>query len=387
VAAFFLCYSTISAIYRIEEAGLNPFQLVLVGTVLELSTFLFEIPTGVVADVYSRRLSIVIGTFLIGVGFIVEGSNPTFAWILAAQVIWGVGFTFTSGAAQAWIVDELRGEGIGRVFLRAAQVRQLGALLGIGASVTLASFYLALPMIVGGALLIALALFLSVTMPERHFRARPPGERGSWRAMGRTFRGGVSTVRASPALLVILGAALFVGMSSEPLDRLWEMHFLTSFELPSLGRLKPVVWFGIINAAALVAGIGMTEVIRRRVNVDDARVAVRAVLWLNAALVVSVAVFALAGSFSLAMVAFLATRIARQADGPILSVWANQQIPSDVRATVLSMRTQSDSLGQVVGGPVLGAVATAWTVRAALSGTALLLLPAQALYARASRRR
>ena len=100
MAAFFLFYSTISAIYRIQEAGLNPLELVLVGTVLELSTFLFEIPTGVVADVYSRRLSVVIGTFLIGIGFIVEGSNPTFAWILA----WEVRLSLSSPSPQAlWV--------------------------------------------------------------------------------------------------------------------------------------------------------------------------------------------------------------------------------------------------------------------------------------------
>ena len=52
---------TTSAIYRIDVGDLSPFQLVLVGTVLELSVFLFEVPTGVVADTYSRRLSLIIG--------------------------------------------------------------------------------------------------------------------------------------------------------------------------------------------------------------------------------------------------------------------------------------------------------------------------------------
>ena len=50
-----------SAIYRVEVVGLDVFQLVFLGTVLEATVFLFEIPTGVVADVYSRRLSVIIG--------------------------------------------------------------------------------------------------------------------------------------------------------------------------------------------------------------------------------------------------------------------------------------------------------------------------------------
>ena len=120
---FFMAYATVSAVYRITEVGLNPLQLILVGTVLETSAFLSEIPTGVVADVHSRRLSIIIGYFLIGVGFIVEGSFAIFGTILLAQVLWGIGFTFTSGAEEAWIADEVGEQGVGSIFLRGAQVR------------------------------------------------------------------------------------------------------------------------------------------------------------------------------------------------------------------------------------------------------------------------
>src|SRR5205814_7091748 len=74
-----LCLATIftvAAVYRINDAGLNPFQLVLVGTVLETSAFFFEVPTGVLADTYSRRLSIIIGIFLLGAAGVFEGSIP-----------------------------------------------------------------------------------------------------------------------------------------------------------------------------------------------------------------------------------------------------------------------------------------------------------------------
>ena len=69
---------TIIAVYYIEVVGLNPLQLVLIGTALEVSIFLLEIPTGVVADVYSRRLSVIIGTALLGVSCVLLGSIPFF---------------------------------------------------------------------------------------------------------------------------------------------------------------------------------------------------------------------------------------------------------------------------------------------------------------------
>jgi len=124
---------TASSIYQVSMVGLSALQLVLVGTTLEVSAFLFEVPTGVVADVYSRRLSVIIGMFLIGLGFIVEGAFPLFLPILLAQVLWGLGYTFTSGATQAWITDEIGEAAAGKAFLRSDQVGNLTALFGIGA--------------------------------------------------------------------------------------------------------------------------------------------------------------------------------------------------------------------------------------------------------------
>src|SRR5690349_692225 len=87
-ALFFSMIATLNMVYQATIVGLSPFQLVLVGTVLESVCFLGEIPTGVVADVYSRRLSIILGVLLIGGGFTLEGGIPAFAAVLGAQVLW-----------------------------------------------------------------------------------------------------------------------------------------------------------------------------------------------------------------------------------------------------------------------------------------------------------
>src|SRR6476646_3055049 len=88
---------TVSSIYRLQVVHLDALQLVLVGTVLEGSCFLFEVPTGVVADTFSRRLSVLNGVALLGGGEILEGSIPAYWAVLLAQVIAGLGYTFLSG--------------------------------------------------------------------------------------------------------------------------------------------------------------------------------------------------------------------------------------------------------------------------------------------------
>jgi MFS transporter, DHA3 family, tetracycline resistance protein len=99
VSAFlFIMMKNVREIYRIEVALLDPFQLVIVGTMMEVSAFLFEIPTGIVADRYSRKLSVIIGLILISVGFLLEGFLPLFYIIIISQFFLGLGQTFTSGA-------------------------------------------------------------------------------------------------------------------------------------------------------------------------------------------------------------------------------------------------------------------------------------------------
>src|SRR5512145_1301073 len=97
---FFALIFTVNMIYHVTVVHLNPLQLVLVGTLLETVVFLFEVPTGIVADVYSRRLSIIIGLLLVGFGFAIEGLFPYFGIVLFSQIFWGLGATFTSGATQ-----------------------------------------------------------------------------------------------------------------------------------------------------------------------------------------------------------------------------------------------------------------------------------------------
>src|SRR3989304_6563638 len=94
---------TTHIIYRVQLVGMDALQLVLAGTALEIAVFLFEVPTGVVADIYSRRLSTLIGFFITGLAIVIEGLAPLFSLVLVSQALVGIGFTFISGAFSAWI--------------------------------------------------------------------------------------------------------------------------------------------------------------------------------------------------------------------------------------------------------------------------------------------
>ena len=376
---------TVTAVYFVRDVGMNPFQLVLVGTVMELSIFLFEVPTGVIADTYSRRLSLVIGWVTMGAGMILVGSVASFPFVLLGYGIWGLGYTFTSGAYQAWITDEVGVDRVGKVFARGQQFAYAGGLVGIVLSVVVASWSLGFAVALGGGLAVVYGLFAALVMPEHGF-TRPERQRGAMRSMGTTAARGVRFVRAQPLLILLMVITFFAGASTESFDRLWEAQFIREIGLPGIGSLDPVVWFGLFGVVSMLLGLVASEVLVRRFErVGQARLA-RLLLIFSTVQTAAAVGFAFAGNIVFASATMWLYYLTRSLIAPVYMTWLNEQITdSTVRATVISITGQSDAIGQVVGGPGLGALGTIFSLRTALAAGASLLLPALALYGRAVR--
>src|SRR4051794_16595414 len=111
--------------YFVRGLGLTPLPLVLTGTALGVGYFVCEIPTGVVADLVSRRLSLIIAAVISGTGMIITGLAQQVWVVLAAAALWGAGWTFRSGAEDAWLADEIGADGLGRAYQRSAQLGRL----------------------------------------------------------------------------------------------------------------------------------------------------------------------------------------------------------------------------------------------------------------------
>jgi DHA3 family tetracycline resistance protein-like MFS transporter len=375
----------VMAVYLVRELHLSPLELVLMGTAMESAVFLFEVPTGVVADTYSRRLSLSIGYVGMGAAWVAVGlvSEP---WlIIALWATWGLSYTFTSGAEQAWITDEVGAERVGMVFLRGARWGQAGSVLGLLAQVAVGTQSLRAGVILGGAFSIACGLACIAVMPETGFRRRPRAERASALAELRTTAGaGARYAWAAPVILLLIGVEVFMGTSAEAFDRLKEAHFLRGVGLPAVGDLDPVVWFGAFWLAGMFLNIAAIGSLIRRVGRGGPDAVARFLFGFTAFELVAMLLFALTGSTWLAIAGLLGVFFARNMQGPLWDTWLNEQITdSSVRATVISLTGQGNAIGQAGGGPVLGAIGNAWGIRIALAAGAAAIAPALALYARA----
>jgi DHA3 family tetracycline resistance protein-like MFS transporter len=378
---------TLAPIYFVREVGMSPLELVLAGTALEVAYFLFEVPTGVVADTVGRRASVIVSQFLIAIGFLVTGLVTSVPVILAAAALMGFGWTFKSGAIDAWLADEVGPARLSASYQRGAQVARAAALLGIGAAVGLALLDLSLPIVAGGIVLLGLGAFLALAMPETGFRPASREGLSTVRSLVHTTQEGGRLLRARPVLLLITAIMFFGGMWSESVDRLWEAHFLVDVGVPELAGLDPLVWFGVLNAGAIVLAIVVAQPLVRRFSRAGGRAMAWSLLALDTAMLLGTLAFALAGTFALAVLAYWAIRVAASLAGPVHSAWVNSNIDdSSVRATVLSITNLGDSAGEWGGGPALGVVGNVFGIRAALAGGAAALAPALALYGLALRR-
>ena len=118
-------------------------------------------------------------------------------------------------------------------------------------------------------------------------------------------------------------------MSTEPFDRLWAKHALDEFafpiiSLPVLGDLDPIVWFGIIHAAASLGGLLVIWIIERFIPIARPETPRLVLSIYNAAMIAAVAAFALAGNFHLAVAMVIATYILHRVAEPFTAAWINR---------------------------------------------------------------
>src|SRR5580765_374431 len=375
----------VMSVYLVSELHLSPLQLVLMGTAMEAAVFLFEVPTGVVADTYSRRLSLVIGYLGMGVAWLAVGLVSAPWLIIALWAAWGLAYTFTSGAEEAWIADEVGADKVGPIFLRAARWGQAGAVVGLLLQVAVGIQSLRAGVILGGVFTILCGIGCILFMPETGFRRRPRAERANaFAEMRTTAVTGARYAWAAPVIVLLAAADLFMGASSEAFDRLKEAHFLRDVGLPAVGSLDPVVWFGIFWLVGMLLNIAAIGGLIKRVESGGRQSIARYLFGFTALQLIAMLIFAMTGSTWLAIAGLLGVFLARNMGIPLYTTWLNEQITdSSVRATVLSLTGQADAIGQAGGGPVLGAIGNVWGIRAALATGALAIGPALGLYARA----
>jgi len=356
-------------VWWVVDLGLGPFELVLMGTVLELSVLLAETPTGVVADLVSRRRSIIIAQVVMGLGFIWAVASTNYWVILPAQAMFGIGWTFRSGADTAWVTDELKGIGefhdddIDRLLLRK---HRFGIMVGIVAlSSTMLVGHLSSvrwAAIMMGLLEIGVGFYFMRTMREEHFVPGRHDDRGFFEILRTGFR----AISSHRRLRVLVAVLLVLDMGAEVFDRLGFKHFLDNADVDDGSVIVLGALFLALAGAGLLVNLAATRVLAGSYGV--ARLAV--VLLAGAALGGLLA--SMTNIVVVIAIGYMAQDSMREALWPVVNGWTNRDAPTEVRATVHSLVSQTTAIGELIGGLTLGALAELTSIRTVLVIASLL---------------
>jgi hypothetical protein len=343
----------VTSVYLVVDAGLSASQLVVVGVAQGICALAFEVPAGVLADTVSRKWSLVVSHALMGAAMLATGLVTDFPAIVATQMLWGLSWTFASGADVAWVTDELaEPERVPGVLVRYGRAQLSGAAAGIVGLGVLASVTgREVAMVLAGAAMLALGAYVAVRFREERFT---PATARRWSASWSIFVRGVALVRRSRTILLVFAATFLVNGATDAAGRMFPQR-LFSIGFPA----EPLVWFTGLNVLALLVGVVALRLVEARVNGEPtARRGYVLACVAGVAGVVGVAVTPehLSGGAAVLLVWGVAVPLTRT----IGTIWVNQRTTDDdVRATVHSFLAQAEYAGEITCGAAVAATAAA----------------------------
>jgi MFS family permease len=353
------------------DAGLSNAQAFAANAFFTAGLVLFEVPTGVVADIRGRRFSYLLGTVTLTISTLLyllmwRISAPFWAWALTSMLL-GLGFTFFSGAFQAWLVDALKAtrfEGeLDSVFAKGEIVEGAAMLGGSVAGGYLAQVTnLGVPYLLRSVVLAATFVFAFVAMRDVGFTAKRTGS--PLREAKRLLSAALSYGLRNPPVRWVMLASIFTDGVSIYAFYAMQPHLLQLYGDPTA--------YGIAGLAAAI--VGGAQIGGGLLVPHLARVAGRRTSVLAAAIVASTLALALIGftrGFWSAIALLVIWGLVFATVMPVRQAYVNGLVPSEQRATVLSFDSLMGSGGGVALQPVLGRAADVWGYPASYTGCAL----------------
>ena len=339
------------------DAGLSNFEAFAANAFFTAGMVVFEIPTGVVADTVGRKASYLLGTITLaattGLYWLLWVWSAPFVWWAVASVLLGLGFTFFSGAVEAWLVDALTSTGytgsLEAVFGRGLVVTGVAMFVGsvLGGVVAQATD-LGVPFVLRAVILVIMFVFAAVVMRDMGFT--PDRSLGPLKATRHVLSESVEHgLRKRSVRYVILSAPFASGVG------IYAFYALQPYLLELYGDPSA---YSIAGLAAAVLSLAQVAggVLAPRLRGMFAK---RTTTVIGASLI-SIATLILLGLnsvFWLAIILLVVWGFVFAVAGPVRQAYLNDMIPSKQRATVLSFDSLFGSLGGVFVQPALGRAA------------------------------
>lgn len=336
------------------DAGLTIFEVFLANAAFTAAMALFEVPTGVVADTRGRRISFLLSETTLAVGTLayvgvaaIHGGVVLFS---LAGVILGLGYTFYSGAVEAWLVDALKATGyrheLDGVFARAGVVSSIATLVGTVLGGVLGQIDLSVPYLVRTALIVMALAVGFRTMYDIGFSPRAMRMRGIGGEMRKVARAGVTYGWRAPAVRLLVMESFILWSFFAWAWYAWQPYFLELYG-------QNAVWLsGLIAALFSLASIAGNTIVGRIAKPGQRRTTI--LLGASAVTTATMVATGAIQSFWITVPIFLLGAVAGGVLRPIRQTYLHQSIPTSERATLVSFDSLVGAVGSVGGQAGLG---------------------------------
>ena len=346
------------------DAGLDILDVFIANAVFTGSMAVFEIPTGVLADTRGRRTSFLLSVIVIFIGTLgyvgaaETGGNLLFFCLMSAVL--GLGYTFYSGAVEAWLVDALKTTGysgqLDQVFARGSMVTGAAMLVGTISGGLLGSIDLSIPYLARSGLLAGACVVAYFTMHDIGFTPQTREENTMLPEMKRIAQESIihGWKKISVRLLII--AALIQSIFMMWGFYAWQPYFLELLK-------KDLPWVaGVVAALIALSSIAGNSLVNWITRYRGKRTTL--LMWAACIQTLAVIGVGLAGSFWLAVPIYLISCVAMGFWGPVRQAYIHQNIPSEHRASVISFDSLVSSGGSMFGQIGLGRIAQTHSIAA-----------------------
>jgi MFS family permease len=379
------------------KAGLGIFHVMLVNTAFTVGQLVFEVPTGVIADTLGRKKSLLFGVATLFVSTLLYVGAYRFGWgiwvFALASVLIGLGFTFQTGAADAWLVDALDHTGWEggkeQVFGWGGMAFGGAMLLGTLIGGVLGQIDLELPYVVRSAILAICFVAILVVMRDIGFTPRPLRASRFGEETRAILKAGVEYGWRHPVVRPLMFVSLAQGLFF-----IYGFYSLQPYLLQLLR--SNLVWAvaAVTAGGSLLGIVGNSFVGRIMKGPDGPRRSGRVLAFVAGSQVLLALAIGLTGVlapasargpllFSLVTLLWLAFSFGMGVSGPVRQAFINTQIPSAQRATVLSLDSFFADVGGSVGQPGLGWIAQATSIPVGWVVGAIAMVASVPLYLRA----
>ena len=337
---------SIYVIYLQQKRGLSLTQVGLMDGIFWIAMALGEIPTGVVADRFGRKISLLIGTIISCLGFLLYGLADSLILLALAGILWAIGITFKSGANEALLYESLRiigrADEYTKITGRAMAIRHSMVAAGVIGGL-LASVDLVLPFLVGAAVQ-ASSLLVLFTLKEPKIEHKDSGDARI--RYGEIVRGSVKVIRDRPRLLQ---AVLYLTV----IPSAWFIVGILFLQPKAISLGVPIALIGVVVMAVNGTSVAGSILANRAGKFFGAKKVLYGVpLLLMVCLIVIGSIQTMLILLVIALLSFLAVLIE-----PLVRDIIQNEVSDDIRATVLSMQSLLFTFFLAITEPILGFIA------------------------------